>query len=172
MTRKSGKCYVGHTEPLDCCFELIKSHQQCIPWSPYWRFDMSRAVLAGVSGHDNSIYTILVLFLKIKNRSTYIKYNYPILNCKVTEGLGKYRLTDLRDDYLIPFCNIFSYFSMSTDTVLILSIYWIELSLWIRWTPYVMDSLSSMNTHQWERQMEFTNQRDTITYDTICLVDG
>ena len=23
-----------HRETLDCCFDLIRSHQQCIPWSP------------------------------------------------------------------------------------------------------------------------------------------
>ena len=30
---KSGKHYARHTEPLDCCFNLIKSHLQCILWS-------------------------------------------------------------------------------------------------------------------------------------------
>ena len=30
-------------------------------------------------------------------------------------------------------------------------------------TPYIMDTLSSINTRQRERQTEFTNQRDTIT---------
>ena len=32
------KSYARHTETLDCCFDLIRSHQQCILWSPYhWR---------------------------------------------------------------------------------------------------------------------------------------
>ena len=26
--------YTRHTETLDCCFNLIRSHQQYIPWSP------------------------------------------------------------------------------------------------------------------------------------------
>ena len=26
--------YPWHTETLDSCFDLIRSHQQCIPWSP------------------------------------------------------------------------------------------------------------------------------------------
>ena len=26
--------YAGHSETLDSCFDLIRSHQQCIPWSP------------------------------------------------------------------------------------------------------------------------------------------
>ena len=26
--------YARHTETLDSCFNLIRSHQQCIPWSP------------------------------------------------------------------------------------------------------------------------------------------
>ena len=26
--------YAWHTETLDCCFDLIRSHQHCIPWSP------------------------------------------------------------------------------------------------------------------------------------------
>ena len=26
-----------HTETLDSCFDLFRSHQQCIPWSPLWR---------------------------------------------------------------------------------------------------------------------------------------
>ena len=30
MTRKSRKHCVRHTEPLDCCFDLIRSHQQYI----------------------------------------------------------------------------------------------------------------------------------------------
>ena len=34
-----------------------------------------------------------------------------------------------------------------------------------------MDSPFSINTRQQERQTEFTNQHDTITYDTICVVD-
>ena len=34
MTRKSGKPYTQHTETLDSFFTLIKSHQQCITWSP------------------------------------------------------------------------------------------------------------------------------------------
>ena len=40
------------------------------------------------------------------------------------------------------------------------------------YTPYIMDLPSSINTRQRERQMEFTNQRDTITCDTICVVTG
>ena len=38
MTRKSGKHCAQHAKPLDSCFNLIKSHQQCIsaylqsPW--------------------------------------------------------------------------------------------------------------------------------------------
>ena len=39
-------------------------------------------------------------------------------------------------------------------------------------TPYIMDSPSAINTCQWESQIEFTNQCDTITCDTICVVDG
>ena len=39
-------------------------------------------------------------------------------------------------------------------------------------TPYIMDSPSSINTHQREHQTECTNQRDTITCDTICVVGG
>ena len=38
-------------------------------------------------------------------------------------------------------------------------------------TPYIMASPSSINTCQPERQTDFTNQRDTITCDTICGVD-
>ena len=34
MTRKPGKHFVGHTEQLNSCFDLIKSYQQCTPWSP------------------------------------------------------------------------------------------------------------------------------------------
>ena len=34
-----------------------------------------------------------------------------------------------------------------------------------------MDSPASINTRQRERQMEFTNQRNTIMVDTICIVD-
>ena len=30
MSRKSGKHYAQHTEPLDSCFNLNRSHQQCI----------------------------------------------------------------------------------------------------------------------------------------------
>ena len=30
MTRKSGKHYVRPMEPLDNCFDLIRSHEQCI----------------------------------------------------------------------------------------------------------------------------------------------
>ena len=33
MTRKSSKHCVRHTEPLDSCFDFIRSHQLCIPWS-------------------------------------------------------------------------------------------------------------------------------------------
>ena len=33
MTRKSDKHWVRYTEPLDSCFDLIWSHQQCIPWA-------------------------------------------------------------------------------------------------------------------------------------------
>ena len=32
--RKSDKDCVAHTEPLYTCFDLIKSHRQCISWSP------------------------------------------------------------------------------------------------------------------------------------------
>ena len=39
-------------------------------------------------------------------------------------------------------------------------------------TPYIIDSPSSINTRQRVRQMEFANQRDTMTCDTICVVDG
>ena len=35
-----------------------------------------------------------------------------------------------------------------------------------------MDSLSSINTRQRERQTDFTNQRETITCDTIYVEDG
>ena len=31
MTRKCGKHCARHTETLDSCFNLIRSHQQCIP---------------------------------------------------------------------------------------------------------------------------------------------
>ena len=34
MTGKSSKHCAWHTEPLHCCFDLIRSHQLCIPWSP------------------------------------------------------------------------------------------------------------------------------------------
>ena len=33
MTRKSSKYCAWHMEPLEGCFDLISSHQQCIPWS-------------------------------------------------------------------------------------------------------------------------------------------
>ena len=33
ITRKSGK-HLRMTETVDSCFDLIRSHQQCIPWSP------------------------------------------------------------------------------------------------------------------------------------------
>ena len=29
-----GNSYARHTETQDRCFDLIRSHQQCIPWSP------------------------------------------------------------------------------------------------------------------------------------------
>ena len=34
MTWKSGKHCTQHAEPLDSCFELLRSHQQFIQWSP------------------------------------------------------------------------------------------------------------------------------------------
>ena len=34
MTRKSSKHCGWHKEPLDSCFNLIRSYQQCISWSP------------------------------------------------------------------------------------------------------------------------------------------
>ena len=34
MTRKSGKHCVWHMEPLDSCFDFIRSHRQNVPWSP------------------------------------------------------------------------------------------------------------------------------------------
>ena len=33
--------YVRHTETLDSCFDLIRSHQQYIPWSPPVEIDRS-----------------------------------------------------------------------------------------------------------------------------------
>ena len=40
------------------------------------------------------------------------------------------------------------------------------------YASFIMISLSSINTHQRERQTEFTNKRDIIMCDTICVVDG
>ena len=34
MTRKSGKHFHATYRTLDSCFDLIRFHQQCIPWSP------------------------------------------------------------------------------------------------------------------------------------------
>ena len=34
MTRKPGKYCMRYTGTLDSCFDPIRSHQQCIPWSP------------------------------------------------------------------------------------------------------------------------------------------
>ena len=32
--KNQANTYVRHTEKLASCFDLIRSHQQCIPWSP------------------------------------------------------------------------------------------------------------------------------------------
>ena len=34
MTRKSGKCLHATYRALNSCFDLIRSHQPCPPWSP------------------------------------------------------------------------------------------------------------------------------------------
>ena len=41
MTRISGKHSTWHMEPLDNSFDRIRSHQQCIPWSPWLGIELS-----------------------------------------------------------------------------------------------------------------------------------
>ena len=45
MIRKSGKHCVQHTEPLDSCFDLLRSHQQWIPWSSPLKIKLATTVL-------------------------------------------------------------------------------------------------------------------------------
>ena len=39
MTSKFGKHSMWHTEPLDSCFNLIRSHHQRISYLPHWRLN-------------------------------------------------------------------------------------------------------------------------------------
>ena len=45
MTRKSGKHFHATYGTLDSCFDLIRSHQQCIPWSPPLKIEPQNAEL-------------------------------------------------------------------------------------------------------------------------------
>ena len=67
MNRKSGKDCVRHTEPLD------SSNGGVVRW-----FCMSHAVLAGFSGHGDSIYNSIP-WLK-KNNKTHVKFTERMCN--------------------------------------------------------------------------------------------
>ena len=82
--------WTWRTETLDSCFNLISSHQQCIPWSP----PLGIEVFAGISGHGNSIYNIISQPKKenvknnhqksLKNKNKFImEYNFT-LSCILT----------------------------------------------------------------------------------------
>ena len=71
MTRKSSKHCVRNREPLSCCFDLIRSHQQCIPWSYQLEIEATNTecrvenhTLVRFCDHGNSIYNIYFLYLK------------------------------------------------------------------------------------------------------------
>ena len=45
-----------HTETLDSCFNLMRSHQQCIPWSPHTTYGNNRKMLQSYYCLINNVY--------------------------------------------------------------------------------------------------------------------
>ena len=70
--RKSGKHNLQHRKPLDRGFDLIRSHQQCIPSSPLLE---KSTVLVRFSDHGNSIYNRIPLF---KNKNICLVSNFSL----------------------------------------------------------------------------------------------
>ena len=57
MTRKSSKHCMWCTEPLDCCFDFIRSHQLCILWSFPLEIKPATTFAGSISsGEDHGIY--------------------------------------------------------------------------------------------------------------------
>ena len=60
--------YAWHTETLDSCFNFIRSHQQCIPWSPPLEFE-SVTEFSGQSLKSEFSFSWTSIKNKLKKRS-------------------------------------------------------------------------------------------------------
>ena len=95
MTRKSGKHCVQHTEPLDSCFDLISSHQQCISWSLPLRIKSlttecrAESIPLWFSGYRNWIYNIIPPLKKRKYTSISLPMWLWLRGCVSPTILGR-----------------------------------------------------------------------------------